>query len=59
LCATHSPVFLNLAKPEELLCFGRTESGATDVVGGDQHPKLKKWRKEVSLGDLLASGVLG
>lgn len=59
LCATHSPVLLNLAEPEKLLCFARTERGATDVVQGDQHPKLREWRKEVSLGDLLASGVLG
>lgn len=59
LCATHSPVFLNLARPQELLCFGRTESGATDVVRGDEHPRLKQWQQEVTLGDLLASGVLG
>jgi predicted ATPase len=58
-CATHSPVLLNLAKPEELLCFARTESGATDIVAGDQHPSLQAWRKEVALGDLLASGILG
>jgi predicted ATPase len=58
-CATHSPVLLNLAKPEELLCFARTESGATDIVTGDQHPRLQAWRKEVALGDLLASGILG
>jgi predicted ATPase len=58
-CATHSPVFLNLAKPEELLCFALTESGATDIVRGDWHPRLKEWRREVALGDLLASGILG
>jgi len=59
LCATHSPILLNLAKPEELLCFARTPSGATSVVSGDRHPRLKEWRKEVPLGDLLASGILG
>jgi len=59
LCATHSPIFLNLAKPEELLCFARTESGATSIVSGDQHPHLKAWREKVLLGDLLASGILG
>jgi predicted ATPase len=59
LCATHSPIFLNLARPAELLCFVRTESGATDIVRGDQHPALTAWREEVTLGDLLASGVLG
>jgi hypothetical protein len=59
LCATHSPIFLNLGKPKELLCFARTESGATSVVSGDQHPRLKAWREKVLLGDLLASGILG
>ncbi|GBC85533.1 hypothetical protein HRbin11_01983 [bacterium HR11] len=59
LCATHSPVFLNLAEPKDLLCFARTESGATDIVSGDRHPRLQEWRREVSLGDLLASGILG
>lgn len=58
-CATHSPLFLNLATPAELLCFARTPSGATDIVRGDRHPALKEWREEVTLGDLLASGVLG
>ncbi|GIX46024.1 MAG: hypothetical protein KatS3mg131_0235 [Candidatus Tectimicrobiota bacterium] len=59
LCATHSPILLTLARPEELLCFARTESGATDIVPGDQHPRLKEWREGVVLGDLLASGILG
>ncbi|CUU34599.1 Predicted ATPase [Armatimonadetes bacterium DC] len=59
LCATHSPILLNLAQPEDLLCFTRNSEGATEVVRGDQHPRLKAWRKEVALGDLLASGVLG
>jgi predicted ATPase len=59
LCATHSPIFLSLAEPEVLLCFAKNESGSTDVVRGDQHPKLKYWRNEVDLGSLLASGILG
>jgi len=59
LCATHSPILLNIVEPRQLLCFIRDESGATNIVRGDQHPKLKRWQKEVSLGDLLASGVLG
>jgi predicted ATPase len=59
LCATHSPILLNMAKPEEILCFARAESGATVIVPGDRHPVLKEWRREVALGDLLASGILG
>lgn len=59
LCATHSPILLNIAEPRELLCFARTESGATDIVSGDRHPQLREWKKSVPLGDLLASGILG
>jgi len=58
-CATHSPIFLNLATPNELLCFTLNERGATDIVPGNRHPYLKEWRSEVSLGNLLASGILG
>lgn len=59
LCATHSPIFLNVARLDQILCFARTDSGATDVVRGDEHPRLKAWRGETALGNLLASGVLG
>jgi hypothetical protein len=59
LCATHSPVVLGLAKPEQVLCFARDESGATDIVRGDVHPKLRRWRGETDLGTLFASGILG
>jgi len=59
MLATHSPVILSGAKPEEVLCFAKTEEGATDIVSGDQHPELADWRGEVNLGTLFASGVLG
>lgn len=59
LCATHSPIILGLAKPEQVLCFARDESGATDIVRGDEHPKLRRWQGETDLGTLFASGVLG
>jgi predicted ATPase len=58
LMATHSPLLLQLSEPKDLLCFALTPEGATDIVRGDQHPKLKEWRREVSLGELLAAGVL-
>jgi predicted ATPase len=58
LCATHSPLLLNMAEPHHLLCFSH-QDGATTIIRGDQHPFLKDWKKEVSLGNLLASGVLG
>ena len=59
LLATHSPVILSLAEPEKLLCFARDDSGATDIVSGDEHPKLKQWLGALDLGTLFASGVLG
>jgi len=40
LVATHSPLFMGLAKPAQLLCFARNPSGAVDIVRGDQHPAL-------------------
>lgn len=59
LCASHSPVVLKLAKPAELLCFAKDESGATDIVRGDEHPRLKNWKGSLDLGTLFAAGVLG
>lgn len=59
LVATHSPIMLAVSRPEQLLCFGKTEEGGTDIVRGDAHPALREWRGEVSLGDLFASGILG
>jgi predicted ATPase len=59
LLATHSPVILGMAKPSEILCFAREQSGATDIVSGDEHPKLKEWRGKLDLGTLFASGILG
>jgi predicted ATPase len=59
LLATHSPVVLSIAEPDQVLCFAKDEFGATDVVRGDQHPELSGWQRDVSLGDLFAAGVLG
>jgi len=59
LMATHSPVILSIAEPKQVLCFAKTEEGATDIVLGNEHPKLREWRGEADLGTLLASGVLG
>jgi predicted ATPase len=59
LLATHSPVILSIADVDKVLCFKKTESGATDIVRGDQHPALKDWRGDVNLGTLFAGGVLG
>jgi len=59
LLATHSPIFLSVSKLSQVLCFALNEEGAADVVEGTGHPKLRHWRNEVPLGDLLAAGVLG
>lgn len=59
LVATHSPIILAQVKPEQLLCFAKTDEGATDIVDGIHHPMLSEWQNEVSLGTLFAAGVLG
>jgi len=59
LLATHSPVILSVVDVKQVLCFKKTESGATDVVRGDEHPALRDWRGEVNLSVLFAGGVLG
>jgi hypothetical protein len=59
LLATHSPVILSTANPRDVLCFAKTEEGATDIVSGAMHPKLHDWRGQQNLGTLFAAGVLG
>lgn len=59
LLATHSPVVLGLAGLRDVLCFKKDTEGATDIVLGNEHPKLKNWQTGVRLSDLYASGVLG
>lgn len=57
LVSTHSPVLLSMAKPEQILCFSKTPDG-TKIVRGNEHPALKDWQGEVSLGTMVASGIL-
>lgn len=58
LLTTHSPVIVRLAKLSEILCFAKTGDGATDIVRGDQHPRLIDWKGSLDVGTLLAAGVL-
>lgn len=58
LVATHSPVMISLVESEKILCFARDESGATDVVAGNEHPRLREWLGKADLGTLFAGGVL-
>ena len=59
LVATHSPVLLSMVDYHDLLCFAKTKEGVTDIVRGNEHPRLLKWRGESNLSTLFASGVLG
>lgn len=59
LLATHSPLILSIARPEQVLCFAKTREGASDIVRGSEHPALLHWKGEVDLGTLFAGGVLG
>ncbi len=59
LLATHSPVILSMVDPAQVLCFAKTEDGATDIVLGKDHPNLQNWKGETNLGVLFAAGVLG
>ena len=59
LMATHSPVILSVVEPNDVLCFAKTSEGATDIVVGSEHPRLRDWRREENLGVLFAGGVLG
>ncbi|MDP6036975.1 MAG: AAA family ATPase [Candidatus Latescibacteria bacterium] len=58
LATTHSPVVLGLAKPEQLLCFDASETGATQIVSGIDHPDLGNWQNGSDLNDMLSGGVL-
>ena len=59
LLATHSTVVLNAAELDDVLCFAKDDTGATDIVLGSEHPMLQNWQGQVDLGTPLASGVLG
>lgn len=59
LCATHSPVVLSLLSSKQILCFGKTDEGAVDIVRGNDHPRLRAWKSALNLGELFATGVLG
>ena len=59
LLATHSPVFLKLAEPDEVLCFAKNDDGATDIVRGSEHPLLRGWQGSVDMDLLFATGVIG
>jgi len=58
LLATHSPVVVRMAELPQILCFGRGSNGATDLVSGNEHPRLLDWKGSIDMGTLLAAGIL-
>jgi len=58
LVASHSPVVLSLVERDDVLCFAKTDEGATCIVRGSEHPALRNWQGETNLGMLFAAGVL-
>ena len=57
LLATHSPVVLRMAELDEALCFAKDADGATDIVPGNLHPRLKGWRGSPNIDVLFATGA--
>lgn len=58
LVTSHSPIVLSLARPDQLLCFQKSEDG-TKIIPGNEHPMLREWKAGVNVSDLFAAGVLG
>lgn len=59
LIASHSPELLMCAKPKDVLCFSKDGEGATQIIRGDQHPRLAHWRSAADVDLLFASEILG
>lgn len=59
LVTTHSPAFLALVEPSEVLCFDKNADGATDIIRGSDHPVLKDWQGSINMEVLFAKGVVG
>ncbi len=60
--STHSPVVIAQTKLSQVLCMRMHKDGAVAVVPGDEHPRLREWKKSVGradLGTLFAAGILG
>ncbi len=56
---THSPTLVQRAEADEILCFAKDEDGATDIVRGDRHPRLRNWLDSADTALLLSTGVFG
>ena len=58
LVTTHSPALLALVEPHQVLCFEKNAEGATDIVRGDAHPMLERWRGAINPTVLFARGIM-
>ncbi|MGR5433202.1 methylation-associated defense system AAA family ATPase MAD3 [Vibrio owensii] len=56
--STHAPIVLANTNLEQIITMRLNVDGATEVVKGPDHPRLKHWKGEVNLGELFAAGVL-
>ena len=59
LISTHSTTFLSMSSPDEILCFAKTEDGATDIIRGDRHPLLVGQDHVADMDALFAKMVAG
>lgn len=59
IVSSHSPVVLASLDLDQILAARISESGASEVIPGPQHPRLVDWKGEISLPTLFATGVLG
>jgi hypothetical protein len=57
MVATHSPLVVQRAGRDALLCFSRDEDGAK-IIPGSQHPALTDWDETPDLATIFAAGVL-
>ncbi len=56
--STHSPIVLANSELKHIITMRINSDGATEVLKGSEHPRLKEWKGEVDLGTLFAAGVL-
>ena len=55
--ATHSPLVVQLAGRDSLLCFQKDEEG-THITHGADHPRLREWDGVPDLATVFACGIL-
>lgn len=55
--STHSPAVLADTDLENIITMRINAGGETEVLKGNEHPRLKGWKNEISLGTLFAAGA--